>query len=293
MSSRFLAALLAALLLHPGPSAAQSGLESRQVTKAQAQLEDGDFEGAVRTIDQAVADPTLTEDEQVELYRLLGLAQLYLGNEQRARQAYERLLQARPDYELPRSAPPKIRDLYARIKEDIKGRRLRPVVLAAEPPREVKAASPLEVEATIDNLAAGARAKLYFRRAGAQSYSSVDFVRAARDANRFRASVPAYELPAEGRAYALELYLEVADAAQRRLAGRGDPLNPLTVRIVDPSAPAVATVDQGSPGLRPWYLSPWVYVGAGFLLAGAATGAVLLASPAPTGELPVLVRVGP
>jgi hypothetical protein len=31
-----------------------------------------------------------------------------------------RLLQARPDFELPKTEPPKIRNLFTRIKEDIK-----------------------------------------------------------------------------------------------------------------------------------------------------------------------------
>ncbi len=271
----------------PGALFGQTGAQNPTVRRGQAQLEAGEFEDAIRTIEIGLSDPDLSEDTQVELYRLLGLAYLYLGDEENARGAYEKLLQARPDYELPRSAPPKIRDLYARIKEDVKKRRVRPVTLQVANIAEAPPERPLTVTARIDNLALGARAKLYFRRAGRQAYSSVDFGRDRKDAGLFRAQIPAYEFTSEGLPYEVEYYVEVADAAQRRLAGRGDPLSPLSFRVTREDGGVAAAEEKA------WYQSPWVWVGAGVLVAGATAGVIVLASQHPTGDLPIRIQVGP
>src|SRR3954462_11273004 len=79
---------------------------SPELEKAQDQIDSGDFEDALKTLQSALNEPDVSDDQLVEIYRLMGLSYLYLGNEDRARDAYEKLLQARPDYELPRSTSP-------------------------------------------------------------------------------------------------------------------------------------------------------------------------------------------
>src|SRR5439155_412275 len=126
------------------------------------------------------------------------------------------------------------------------------------------------VPVKIEDLALGARAKLYYRRAGAQSYSSVDFVREKGSKDRFVATVPAYELPGEPRPYELEYYLEVADAAQRRLAGKGNPFEPLRFKVV-----RTAGTDEGKgPVVEEdhWYKNPLIWVGLTAVAAGATAG---------------------
>src|SRR5512140_1802343 len=170
---RALAPILTCLALAgpvlPAPALALSGPGSPEVQKAQRQIDEGDFELAVRTLEAALDE----EDVSVELYRLLGLAYLYLGDEPKARDAYEKLLQARPDFELPRSAPPKIRELYDRIIRDIRQRRVRPVTLDMAPIPGAEGGREVGVGARITDLPLGAKAKLYYRRGGAQAYSSV------------------------------------------------------------------------------------------------------------------------
>jgi hypothetical protein len=57
----------------------------------------------------------------------------------------------------------------------------------------------------------------------------------------FVATVPAFELPQEVLAYGVDDYVEVADGAQRRFAGRGDPFNPLTFTV------AIEALSRDSP----------------------------------------------
>jgi len=254
--------------------------------KAQGQVDSGDFEEAVKTLEAGIEQSELTDDQLVEMYRLLGLAQLYLGNEERARDAYEKLLQARPDYELPRSAPPKIRTLYARIKDDVKKRRVRPVTLTLTPIGEAKAGLAVTAEAHIEDMALGAKARLFFRRSGAQAFGSIDFVREKSSRTEYRATLPAFELPEEDASWEMDYYVEVTDAAQRRLAGKGDSYNPLTFRV------AARTKDTGPvAGATPWYQNPWVWVGVGLGVAAATTGVVLIATQTQTGTLPIKIQI--
>lgn len=268
-----------------GSAVAQVTPRNDALTKGQQQVEEGDFEDAVKTLEAGIDAPDLTDDQLVELYRLLGLSHLYLGNEDKARGAFEKLLQARPDYELPKATPPKIRTLYARIKDDIRKRRVRPVTLSVAGVPEQKPAQAVTVEARIDDMALGAKAKLFYRRSGAQNYSSIDFLRDRADRSMYRATIPAFEVPEEPAAYDLEYYVEVADAAQRRLAGRGDPFTPLTFRVLA----KVVVEDAEKP--KAWYQNPWVWVGIGAGAAAVTTGAVVLATQRPTGTLPITIQI--
>lgn len=272
-------------LVLSAPVLAQVAPRNDALTRGQQQVDEGDFEDAVKTLEAGIDEPDLTDDQLAELYRLLGLAHLYLGNEDRARGAYEKLLQARPDYELPKGTPPKIRTIYGRIKDDIRKRRVRPVTLTVAGVPEQRPAQAVTVEARIDDMALGAKAKLFYRRSGAQNYSSIDFLRDRGDRSLYRATIPAFEVPEEAAAYDLEYYVEVADAAQRRLAGRGDPFSPLTFRVL-----AKVVVDEGEKP-KAWYQNPWVWVGIGAGAAAVTTGAVILATQRPTGTLPITIQI--
>lgn len=264
---------------------ASTGPASPELEKAQKLLEAGEFEAAVEMANRGLAAADLSDDQLVELYRLLGLAQLYLGDENEARSAFEKLLQARPDFELPKGSPPKVQKLYARIKDDIRKRRVRPITLNAEPIGDRQGGQATEVLATIEAMGPGTKAKLYYRRIGTQAYSSVDFRRQQTGPENFTAQIPAFELPAESGPYEIEYYLEVADAAQRRLAGKGDAYSPLTFRVL----PLVSAPKAKEPAA--WYQSPWLWVGVGVVAAGATAG-IILATQQPSGSLPITVRLG-
>ena len=273
--------------LFPPPVRSQLGPTSPEISQARAQIDAGEFEEARRTLLAGLDAADVTDDQLVELYRLLGLTALYLGDEAQAREAYEKLLQARPDYELPRGAPPKLRALYARIKEDIKSRRVRPVTLDVDPIPDPPGGEPVVVDATIQDLALGARARVFYRRAGDVPYNSVDFARERQGSERFRAVLPAYDVPVEPEPYEVEYYFEVADAAQRRLAGRGDSFQPLVFQVASRPSAAPAAEDAG----RPWYKSPWLWVAVGAVAIGGTAGVVALSSSEERGRVPITIRV--
>jgi tetratricopeptide (TPR) repeat protein len=282
-------ALASARPLFPKPLLFQLGPANPQISRAQEQIEQGDFEEAVKTLQAGLNEPDVTDDQLVELYRLLGLASLYLGDEAQARQAYERLLQARPDFELPRNAPPKLRALYARIKEDIKSRRVRPVTILVDPIPDVRGGETVLVKARIQDMALGAKAKIFYRRAGDVAFNSVDFTRQRGSKEDYQATLPAYEIPAEPTPYEVEYYFEVADAAQRRLAGKGDSFNPLVFQVLPQPAVGQPAASTG----RPWYKSPWLWVAVGAVAVGGTAAGVAIATSEERGRVPVTIRVNP
>ncbi len=267
----------------------QSGLRSKTISRAQAQIDEGDFEDALKTLEAGIDDPELSDEQLAEMYRLQGLAALYLGNQDKARSAFERLLQARPDYEIPKSTSPRIRELYAKIKEDIKKRRVRPVTLTLEPVDDVVQGSAVQVEAQIDDMALGAVARLFYRRAGVQSFSFVDFTRDRQVKNRYHSTLPGFELPSESSTYEVEYFVEVVDAGQRRLAGKGDPYSPMRFRAVPEGG---GTSPGTKVGAVPLYQSPWFWVVVGVVVAGGVGATIAIATAQkPTGQVPVNIQV--
>lgn len=263
-----------------------AGPGSAQLQRAQRLVDAGEFEAAVTQLQAILDEPDLTDALLVEVYRLLGLSRLYLGDEEGARAAYEKLLQAQPDFTLPASSPPKIQQLYARIRQDIRRRRVLPVTLRFEPLSDTRGDAAVVAQARIDALPLGARGKLFHRRMGGQSYSSVDFSRVRDQPEHFSATLPAYAIPSEERAYDVEYYVEVVDAAQRRLAGSGDAYSPLTFRVLGSRA---AVADK--PSEPAWYANPWVWAVGGAVATGAVVGTVLVATSRQTGQVTVTITV--
>ncbi len=258
------------------------------IDQAQKQMDAADFEAAARTLNGALADPDNTTEALVVIYRMLGNCYLYLDDQSKAREAFERLLQVQPDYELPATAPPKLREIYRRLKDDIRRGRVKPVRLTHEPITSVPPDQPVVVAAEIQDLPLGAKARVYYRRAGTESYSSVDMKRAPRS-DRFAGTIPAYEFPPGAGPLAMEYYVEVTDAAQRRVAGRGDALEPLAFQVSagPEQAPPVAEA-QGSVLTRP---TLWAIVGGVLLLGAATAGTVyLLTNQQNSGTVTITVR---
>ncbi len=278
--------LLALSLSLPTLAASRLG----PVEKARQLIEDAEFDQALKVLNDGLAAPDNSDAMLVSLYELQGTAYLYLGKEDKARQSFERLLQASPDHELPKGTSSKLKALYEQVRNDAKSLRLKPVKLAHDKLDRVKPGERLDVRAKITDLPQGAKARLYYRRSGTEAFSSTSFQ--LETGTDYVARVPAFELPAEPNEWALEYYLEV-DASGRRLSGVGDSLAPLSMRVLaaDDTGPGETpppTVDASDP----WYKKWWVWTIVGVVVVGAAAGttaAVLSSSNDAT--VPVTVKV--
>jgi tetratricopeptide (TPR) repeat protein len=257
------------------------------IARAQLLVDEGDFEEALKVLKSGIEAPDISDNELAELFRLQGLSFLYLGDQVKAREAFEKLLQARPDAELPKNTAPKIKELYSKIKEDIKKRRVKPVKLIAENIPDVEAGNPVQVAVTIEDMALGARAKLYFRKSGQQNFSSIDLSRIKDSKTEYTGTIPDLNLSGETAFFEIEYYIEVADGAQRRLAGKGDAFSPLSFGV----QPSVKASTGTASDEKKWYQSPWVWIGIGAGVAAATTAIVLVATTKETATLPVKITI--
>jgi hypothetical protein len=135
--------------------------------------------------------------------------------------------------------------------------------------------------ATIQALPRDASAKLYFRRAGSQTFASVSFSPDVTGNDRYVALLPRDVLPLEPRLYEVEYYVEVTDGGGTRLAGQGDSFAPLVFRVLG----------QPEQSSRAWYQNPWICAGLAAVVIGAGVGIAVIASAKPTGTLTVRIQM--
>lgn len=281
---RCLLAVAACLGLALTASSGALAATKNPIEKARQLLEDAEFEPALKIINEALGSPDNSDAMLVQLYELQGTAYLFLSKEDKARASFERLLQADPDHQLPKSTSNKIRTLFEQVRAERKSVKLKHGGIATAKPGER-----LDVRAQISDLPPGAKTRLYYRRAGTEGYSSTSF---AAEGSDYVAKVPAFELPVEDSEYALEYYLEVGDSAGRRVAGVGDALTPLRVRVSGkaepamPEGPAPAAAQEES-----WYEKWWVWTLVGVVVVGAGVGVGVALTQPGDATLPITVQV--
>lgn len=102
----------ALLVLVAGPAQAASGLE-----KCRQLEQEFDYKGMLTECGVAAAEPHATPQERIELYRLLGIAHATLGEDDKAKLWFLKLLALKPDFTLPADASPKFRETFAEAQE--------------------------------------------------------------------------------------------------------------------------------------------------------------------------------
>ncbi len=287
LSRLAIAGLTACLLCVFASSTSHAATPREQLERARQLIDEAEFEEALKLLNDELEQPGNSQETLAQLYQLQGITYLYLGQEANARRSFEKLLEANPLHELPRSSSPKVRQLFESVRADVRARQAKAVRLSHDPPKTATAGERLEIEAEIEALPAGAQAQLHFRRSGKPTWSTTRLQQKGGD--DWLGIIPAFELPAEGAPYALEYYLELTDASGARLTGAGSASEPLSVRVEG----AAAVVTPSEPGEEPLYAKWWFWAIAGGVVAGAATGAYFIV-PAildDTATVPVTIKV--
>ena len=279
MSLRLRAATLAAVLLLAGAAGATPAVE-QQLKRARSQYNDQEYQQVVGLTVAVLGTVGASVDQKVEANELLGLSQLILGRDEQARQAFTRLLRLRPGHRLrDPSGSPKLRSFFAAVKRAMP--LTEAAVLRLSSPPAARAGSRLLLRASMRGVRwQGHRALLRWRRGGELTWQAVRARRQGGD--KIQAALL---LPASGRAYMLEYYLELLDAKGRRVATAGQPGRPLSARVA-----ATRRASGGTSLVRKWWF--WVAVGA-VVVGGTTAGIVALSNEeAPRGNLqPGVVRL--
>lgn len=286
-----LALLLSFSIATPAAFAAGGGALAGLIEKAKGQVAEAEFDAALATIGDALKDPSNTDETLASLYQLQGVTYVYVGHEDKARAAFQRLLEANPEYELPKGTSAKIRSLFDAVREDVKKAAPRPVKVEHDGPGELRPNQPAEFSATIVGMGPGGRAKLFYRSSGSGGYSSVGFV-AGSEKNEYLATLPAFALPAQKASSSLEYYLEVADLSSgRRIGGMGGPLDPLKVKVLAGSRGKEKDADPAEVNEDAVYKKWWFWAIVGVAAAGATAAIVIPLTAEKRAILPVTVKV--
>ncbi|MBK9030177.1 MAG: hypothetical protein IPL61_02360 [Myxococcales bacterium] len=223
---------------------------------------DQEYARAIKALISVTRDGAAPRALRVRAWELIALARFIDGDEGGARDAFERLLEADPGFQLrDTSGSPRIRRFFDQIRaEVVPAGAAGDVDLEHAAPRGATAGNRLELDVRATRGADAVRAVVVLhRRLGALAYAEQP-ARAAGD-ERWRAAVP---LPGARAPYVLEYYLEARGAAGAVLA-----------RVASPDAPLSLRVAPGGIGRdKAWYGRWYVIAGAAVLAAGA-TGAIV------------------
>jgi hypothetical protein len=274
--TRIAVALATALLVSlPAASLAQPASMKQRVASAKQQYIAQEYEVVIRLLTPVVQSPIATISAKVAAYELLGLSYLILGDEKRARVAFENLLGLDQGHMLnDPSGSPKLRRFYDSVKESfVPGYSARATVtLEHAAPRRAIAGRRVELAASIvSGRVLMASVNLRWRRAGLLTY------RNRRMRGTPRRMKARFLLPEDTASYRLEYYIEARDSAGHAVGRVGSPEAPLTIKV------AGALRAESTPVYRKWWF--WTLVGAA-VVGGITAGVVVGSSDtAPVGSL--------
>lgn len=267
-----------ALLLSPilyRVAVAETG--NPDIDAAIALYEDLEYEQAAAALEIALAKQGLSKQEATEGYRYLALSYLALGDEAKARDAFGRLLDVDPRYELPRTENPRAIDLF----DEVKAARPPPpaVTLTSSPsPERPKPGSAITFAIALDgDVAKAVHVHVYHRTRGQKSYSVVS---AELIEGQWTATISGAFVAAP----AIEYYV-VAEGGKTDgvIGSEGSADTPLVLIVA------------GSGGAAPIYAKWWFWAGVGGVLVAGAAAALILGADggtAPNDFVDVTITVG-
>jgi len=269
--------VVVALAAAPAPADAQKGNASARIEKrlarGQALFRDLEYDRAIRELQPVPVDPAASRAQRARALELIGLSQLILGRETRAREAFEDLLAIDPGYQLrDDTGSPKIRDFFERVK-----RKVVPgfdasasAELEHAAPTGAIAGRPVEIEVTVRAGADKVKSLvMVWRQRGQLAWTGHTALRATGEGHwRARFTAPASTSP-----YALDYYLEAQGPAGEAIGRAGGPEAPLSLDVAAGAAP------------RPWY-TRWYVAAGGAAVVGLGALLLLSGDSASDGSLP-------
>ncbi len=232
---------------------------------------DQEYRAAIKTLLPVTRDGTASRAQRVRAWEVVALARFILRDEAGARDAFERVLELDPGFELrDTSGSPRIRGFFDRLRREVVPD-AGAVDLEHAAPAGATAGGRLELEIRVTRGETLVReVAVAYRTLGALTYREV-----AGRPDGERGWRVAVSLPPARQPGTLEYYV-IARSSRGEVA-----------RIAAPDAPLSLAVAAGGGAVRrPWYGRWYVIAGVAVVAAGA-TGAVIAGGRGPTdGSLP-------
>jgi tetratricopeptide (TPR) repeat protein len=276
-------ACVPALLAIPSVGLAAPGPVAKALLRGKRAFIKQDYERSLKLLQPVVIAPQATISQKIDALELLGLSYLILGDNKRAREAFENLLGLDPAHQLrDPTGSPKLRQFFLAAKErflpgfDASKR----AQLEHRAPRLAKAGRRIELAVQLLSGGAVNTIVVRWRRQGLLTYREVRArARRSREAGspeRGRGWVAAFLLPKDSVGYQLEYYIEGRSKAGHALARLGSPGHPLTLAV------GGIARQRGAPFYERWWF--WTAVGAA-LVGGTVAAIALSRERAPEGSL--------
>jgi hypothetical protein len=234
-----------------GGGGATAGGAPDLIQRGRDLFEDQRYEESIQTLSGALVRPNMTKEQKIEMYRLLALDHITLGDNEEAESFVRALLGLQPDYELPRTESPRFRDFFAaaRSKWEADGRpglvtdqsALKPVALRHRSPVEAEANSRLVLAAQVDDPDHRVTSVRLFFRWGTSGKFSEEITQYEPGTGAVRAIFPASAI----RPPFVSYYMLAKDKSGVPLASSGDADAPFRIPIPDPENKWVIPVVVG------------------------------------------------
>ncbi len=244
-----------------------------RLAEGKALFDDQEYRKAIRTLAPIPHDPAADRAQRIRALELIGMSYLILGQEDRARDAFQDLLAIDPGYQLrDDTGSPKIRTFFDDVKNKyVPGFDPNAVAeLEYTAPRRATGGRRVEVDVRV--VSGGGRVKevvVKWRRPGLLDYGDAQALRIRGD--HWRAK---FRVPESKRAYAIDYYIEARDIAGGSIGRVGGPETPLTLRV-----------GAGVVAVTPWY-KRWYTLAGAAVVVGAGTALIVTSGDdAPTGSL--------
>ncbi len=237
--------------------------------------EQGRFATSIQILEPLIQQTSDTKKaQQARLY--LGLNYLALGNNARASELLNEILDTDPNFSLLTFRfPPTIRSFFDKVKE---AHKIVPI-LQHTPPTEITAAQGIDLAIDMAPMAPGYEPQLFYRVAGQAHFAHIDL--SPRAPPHYLARLPAAILNVGSVGYQLEYFAQVAShgVVVAQLRNERDPF----------SVPVSVMREAAAPVYTKW----WLWTVLGVVVAGAAATTVVLVTTAqnPNGNAQVVIHV--
>lgn len=242
------------------------------IDKARELMDQAEYERASKVLRLGLAREEVGGDLMVDHFELQAVCFVSLGQKQQAKSAYAKILTIRPGFSLPANTSPKIREIYDATYQSMKkAGMLRSTFKPVHVPISTKtgglgAQAALKFEENADEIS---KVQLSVRRLGTAAYTTIN---AKPEGDSFVADIPAYLLPAEEEAYAMEYYFAALDSQGFPAAQVGNKDLPLSFLVV--SKREIEVGEELSSGTTLLWIPVVVSVAVGAVaLIGAGTAA--------------------
>lgn len=256
-------------------AAEKAGAPQKLIDSAKKAFEEAQYDESLQLLSAALLKLDVTDDQRVEVYRLLAYNYILLKKEDAAKSAAYKLYALDEDFTLPKGESPRFREPFSRWKQawiddgrpgqkKAEEKPAAPVVVKHSPPDQVPHDQSVAITGDVtDPDHRVAKVTLFYRSGSSGKFTELDAKLAL---GGFQANIPGTAITPP----LVEYYVQAFDSSGLPLAGRGDAEAPLRVIVEGEKEGSIFST---------W----WFWTGTTAVVAGGVLGFLLLSKKSSTG----------